>query len=193
MRRRTVLALLGAAAVVPGVAARAAKPAQGLLIHDQPRAIPALDIRDGENRPTPLATWRGKAVLLNLWASWCGPCVAELPTLDRLKPLVEPEGVAVVALSLDRSGKTAVVNTFARLGIRNLDIHTDEARRAAEELGAPYLPVTLLIDRDGREAARFVGPAEWDGPPARALLKALADGRRLDMSMAPGPPPKGLP
>jgi thiol-disulfide isomerase/thioredoxin len=190
MRRRDALALLAAAALAPR-GGQAAKPAQGLVIHASPRAIPELDIRDGDGRPAPLSTWRGKAILLNLWASWCGPCVAELPTLDRLKPRIEPEGVAVVALSLDRSGKLAVVNTFARLGIANLAIHTDEARRAAEDLAAPYLPVTVLIDRDGREAARFIGPAEWDGPQAAALLKALAAGRPLDMSMAPAAPAKG--
>jgi peroxiredoxin len=113
------------------------------------------------------------------------PCVAELPALDRLKPKAEAMGVQVVALSLDRGGKVAVVNTYARLGIKALAIRTDEARAAAEKLGASVLPVTLLLDRQGREVARYVGAAEWEGPVAARLLDSLGAGRPLTPDMAP--------
>lgn len=185
MRRRRFLAALPFwAAALP---ARAQKGSRGLVIHDQPRPLPALDIRDAESRPAGLDTLAGKPILLNLWASWCMPCVAELPALDRLKPALEAKGVALVALSLDRAGKTAVVNTFARLGIKALDIRTDEKREAAEKLQAPALPVTLLIDAQGREIARYIGGAEWDGPPAARLLDALAKGEPPRPDMAPPP------
>ena len=182
MDRRAFLAALAAFGITPAWAARAV---QGLEIHPSPRPVPALDIRDGDGNPAPLEGLRGKAVLLNLWASWCMPCVAELPALDRLKPKLESRGVAVVPLSLDRSGKIAVVNTFARLGIANLAIRTDEARTAAEKLSASVLPISLLLDSQGREVARYIGAAEWEGPEAARMLDALAAGRPLTPDMAP--------
>ncbi|WP_096700560.1 TlpA disulfide reductase family protein [Magnetospirillum sp. 15-1] len=184
MKRRAFILSAAALAAFP---AAAAKGQRGLIIHDQPRPVAAIDIRDAESRAAGLDTLKGKPVLLNLWASWCMPCVAELPALDRLKPALDAKGVVLVALSLDRSGKVAVANTFARLGIKNLDIRTDENRVAAEKLDAPALPVTLLIDREGREIARFIGAAEWDGPPAARLLDALAAGNPLTPDMAPPP------
>ncbi len=186
MRRRAFL--ISSAALLASRAALATPKGQrGLVIHDQPRTLPTIDIRDAESRPAGLDTFRGRPVLLNLWASWCMPCVAELPALDRLKPVLDSKGVALVALSLDRSGKVAVANTYARLGIKSLGIHTDENRVAAEKLDAPALPVTLLLDRQGREIARFIGAAEWDGPPAARLLDALAAGSQLSPDMAPPP------
>jgi len=181
MNRRSLL--LGAAALLTSPAQ--AKPAQGLFIADSPKVLPALDIRDENSRAAGLDTLSGRPVLLNLWASWCGPCVAELPMLDRLKPRLEDKGIALVALSLDRSGKIAVANTFARIGITALGIRTDESRAAAEKLDAAVLPVTLLLDREGREVARYVGAADWGSPPAQALLEALATGRKPTPEMAP--------
>lgn len=183
-RRHFLVALPFWAAALPALAQ---KGPRGLVIHDQPRTLPALDIHDADSRPAGLDTLAGKPILLNLWASWCMPCVAELPALDRLKPALEAKGVALVALSLDRAGKTAVLNTFARLGIKALDIRTDEKREAAEKLQAPALPTTLLIDAKGREIARYIGAAEWDGPPAARLLDALAKGAPLSPDMAPPP------
>ena len=185
MKRRAFLLATAALAAHPALAAP--KGLRGLVIHDQPRAVASIDIRDAESKSAGLEILKGKPVLLNLWASWCMPCVAELPALDRLKPALEAKGVALVTLSLDRSGKVAVANTFARLGIKNLDIRTDENRVAAEKLDAPALPVTLLIDSQGREIARFIGAAEWDGPEAAKLLDALAAGMPLMPDMAPPP------
>ncbi len=182
MPRRAFLAALAALGLP--LPARA-KVAQGLVIHDAPKTLPPLDIRDGDGNPAGLEALRGQAVLLNLWASWCMPCVAELPALDRLKPKAAAKGIAVVALSLDRGGKIAVVNTYARLGISALAIRTDDARAAAEKLNASVLPISLLLDAQGREVARYVGGADWDGPQAAAMLDALAAGRPLTPDMAP--------
>lgn len=183
MKRRAFLAL-GLAALAP-LPARAAKAEQGLFVHAEPRPLPALDIRDNEGRPAGFDGFRGRPLLMNLWASWCLPCVAELPALDRLKPVAEAEGIAVMALCLDRSGAIGAVNTFARLGIKNLAVHVDSQRKAGEVLSVPVLPTTLLIDAGGLEVARFVGPAAWDGPQAMALLRALKAGQKLDAAMAP--------
>lgn len=183
VNRRLFLAT-GLAALLP-LPAWAVKAEQGLFVHAQPRPLPPLEIRDNEGRPAGLDTLAGRPALVNLWASWCLPCVAELPALDRLKPMAEPEGVAVVALCLDRAGAVSAVNTYARLGIRNLAVHVDVQRKAGEVLGVPVLPTTLLLDAEGREVARFVGPAAWDGDKALALLRALKAGKPLDPSMAP--------
>lgn len=135
MNRRCFLAAALAAAIP--LPALAAKAEQGLFVHAAPRPLPALDIRDNDGRPAGLELYRGRPVLMNLWASWCLPCVAELPALDRLRPVIEPEGVAVVALCLDRSGAIGAVNTFARLGIKNLAVQVDAQRKAGEVLGVP--------------------------------------------------------
>ena len=186
LHRRAFLATLAALGFA-GARPAAARTAQGLMILDSPRPMPALDIRDENSGPVHLEDLRGRAVLLNLWASWCMPCVAELPALDRLIPKAAAMGVAVVPLSLDRGGKIAVVNTYARLGITALPVRTDEARAAAEKLGVTALPVSLLLDAQGREVARYVGAADWNGPQAAAMLEALAAGRPLTPDLAPPP------
>lgn len=188
MKRRTLLAALCAASLP--VPAWALRVQAGLSVHPQPRPMPELDIRDGESRPAGVDSFRGRPLLMNLWASWCTPCVAELPALDRLKPKAEAEGIAVMALCLDRSGNVGAVNTFARLGVKSLAVHVDYRRKATEMLDVPVLPTTLLITADGREAARFIGPAQWDGQQALALLRALKEGRPLNPAMAP---PMGTP
>jgi len=180
--RRTLLISGLSLAAFP---ARAAKAAQGLFVTDPPRTLPDIDIRDNQGQAAGVATWKGKPALVNLWASWCLPCVAELPALDRLKPMIEPEGLRVIALCLDRSGAVGAVNTYARLGIRNLDVHVDHQRAAGEAFGAAVLPTTLLLDAQAREVARFVGGAAWDGPESLALLRALIAGRPITPSMAP--------
>lgn len=180
-RRRFLIAGLALAAFP----AYAAKAAQGLFLTQPPRPLPEIDIRDNQGQAAGVATWKGKPALVNLWASWCLPCVAELPALDRLKPIIEPEGLRVVALCLDRSGAVGAVNTYARLGIKNLDVHVDHHRQAGEAFGAAVLPTTLLLDDQTREVARFVGAAAWDGPEALALLRALIAGKPLDAAMGP--------
>lgn len=181
-RRTFLTAALLAALPAPAWAVRAE---QGLFVHDTPKPLPPLEIRDNEGQPAGLDRLRGTPVLLNLWASWCMPCVAELPALDRLKPLIEPEGLAVVALCMDRSGNIGAINTYARLKLRNLAVHVDTQRKAGEVFGAAVLPTTLLIDAQGNEVARFVGPAAWDGSEALVLLRALIRGQPITPQMAP--------
>lgn len=185
--RRAVLGgLLAAPALAfPSRQASAAPATAGLFLHPSPIPLPPLDMRDGDDRPVDLDALHGRAILLNLWASWCAPCVAELPALDRIKPLVARNGVAVVALALDRGGAATARTTFARLGIQSLDIRTGDPRRLTEMLGARVLPITLLIDRNGDELGRVIGAADWEGAGAARLLAALAAGRPLTPDMAP--------
>jgi thiol-disulfide isomerase/thioredoxin len=183
MNRRLFLAALSALAI-PGQG-WAAKAAQGLFVHAAPKPLGDLDIRDNNGQPAGFDTFRGKPALVNLWASWCLPCVAELPALDRLKAAIEPEGARIIALCMDRAGATSAVNTFARLKIKNLSVHVDHQRKAGEVFGVPVLPTTLLLNKDGLEVARFVGPAAWDGPQGMALMRALIADKPLTPDMAP--------
>lgn len=190
MRRRTLLTAVTLAALVrPMTAIRpalAARP-QGLILPDRPKPLPPLMIGDGEGEPVPLRSLPGRLIVLNLWASWCLPCLTELPALDRAKAALAAEGIAVVALSLDRLGRSAVLASYAKLKIRHLDVALDVGREAGTVLAAPSLPTTLLIDRHGNEVARYVGAAEWDGAAAVALLRALAAGE--SPNGIPAPPP----
>ncbi|MDA8229946.1 MAG: TlpA disulfide reductase family protein [Magnetospirillum sp.] len=184
IKRRRLLLL---AAVIGFAGSVAAKPLQGLTVLPAPRPVAPLAIADAQGRAAGLDTLAGKAVVLNLWASWCLPCLAELPALDRLAGGAAPDGVAVMAVSLDKGGAAAVDAAYGRLGIRHLPVRLDAKWEVAEALAAPTLPTTLLLDRRGREVARYVGAARWDGPEALVLLRALADGRALTPAMAPPP------
>ena len=130
----------------------------------RPRAVPALRFTSGDGRPTTLADFRGKAVLLNLWATWCAPCRTEMPTLDRLQKRLGGPHFEVVALSIDRTGLGAVAPFYKELGLRSLAVFLDPSGEAASAFDAPGLPTSLLIDAEGREIARKIGPAEWDSP-----------------------------
>ena len=180
--------LLLVAALFPLPQAASAKIATGLIVAAAPAPVPKLDIRDGDGNDAGLGRSQGHAVVLNLWASWCLPCVAELPALDRLAATVK--GVEVVALSLDHNGTPAAKAAYARMGISHLSVRIDTQLRAGEVLAASMLPVTVLIDAKGREVARFVGAADWNSPLARPLLDSLAAGRPITPEMAP---PKAKP
>jgi len=157
---------------------------QGLEIAAAPIPLADLDLRDAKGNTLHLADFKGHPLLLNLWASWCAPCVAELPALDRLYQK-QDGSLAILALSLDRGGLIAAQNTYHRLGISHLPLAIDDARQSVEAWHVPTLPTTLLIDAEGREIGRFIGSVHWDQPQAEALLNALRLGQGLKPTMAP--------
>ncbi len=116
-----------------------------------------------------LEALRGKHVLLNVWATWCAPCREEMPALDRLQARLGAGRFEVVALSIDASIKD-VRDFYAGLNIQSLQIYLGDYKEAPALLNVRGIPTTLLIDRDGREVARFVGPATWD---ADAVVAAI--------------------
>jgi thiol-disulfide isomerase/thioredoxin len=111
-------------------------------------------------------------VLLNVWATWCGPCRKEMPGFDRLQAQLGGKHFQVAALSLDRGGEAAVQKFYAETGVHRLAIFIDVSGRAGSTLGLIGLPGTLLIDSQGREVARLIGPAEWDSPEMLAFLQS---------------------
>ena len=151
-------------------------PPKNFIMHDAPIPVPAIKFDDAEGRSRSVTDFRGKIVLLNIWATWCGPCRKEMPALDRLQAAVGISDFEVVALSIDRGGLNTVRKFFAEVGIRNLAMYVDSAGRATRELNAVGLPTTLLVDRDGREIGRLTGPAEWDLPETVEFVRRMVTG-----------------
>lgn len=136
----------------------------GMTIWSEPKPVPTVDFVDGQGRPRTLADFTGKIVLLNVWATWCGPCREEMPTLDRLQAQLGGSDFQVLALSVDHAGAQVVRDFYREIGIQHLELYIDDSARASRRLNAFGLPVTLLLDRQGRELGRKLGAAEWDSP-----------------------------
>lgn len=150
----------------------AAEPS-AMRLHETPQPVPQIDFTDGSGAPHTLEAWRGKVVLLNVWATWCGPCRAEMPTLDRLQATLGDEHFEVLALSIDRAGADVVREFFDEIGIEHLGIFVDKTGKASRDLKIFGLPGTLLIGPDGRELGRLIGPAEWDTPEMIAFFEIV--------------------
>lgn len=138
-----------------------------------PRPVPQLKFTDKDGRALSLGDFRGKMVLLNIWATWCPPCRKEMPSLDRLQARLGSPGFEVVAASIDQGNDALFIveEFFREIGIKHLRIYLDSTGGAARTVGALGLPVTLLVDRRGMEIGRLVGPAEWDSPEAIAMIR----------------------
>lgn len=129
--------------------------------------------RDGGK--TTLGQFRGKYVVLNFWATWCGPCIRELPSLERLDAALPDDKAQVVLVSQDRAGFQQTDRFLKKLGVSFPDNFVDERLKFSRALGIVSLPTTLLIGPDGKEVGRLVGHAEWDSPEALALVNWYLD------------------
>lgn len=142
------------------------------------KPAPLLTFLDEDGEKLTLERFRGKIVVLNLWATWCTPCIAEMPLLDRLQQQLESVGVVVVALSIDRGGPEVVREFYDEHEIEHLGVYVDPTMRAQNDISAFALPTTIIIDREGNDRGRIVGPAEWDDAEAADLV--LRTGAPLD-------------
>lgn len=177
---RLAWALFGAVALIAGGAGTyvalqhgggtAAEQGAVLRMHASPRVLPALEFVDGAGKPRTLSDFRGRTVLLNVWATWCPPCREEMPSLDRLQKALGGPRFEVVALSLDAGGAEEVKRFYREMGITSLAIYVDPGMRATAKLATPGVPTTLLIDAQGRELGRHAGPAQWDGEEAVRVI-----------------------
>lgn len=139
-----------------------------------PRPMPDLEFLDADDRPLRLADSTGKVRLINLWATWCAPCVKEMPSLDRLQAELPKNRFLVLPISLDGPSKPKVAPFYRERKLTHLGIFYDKGRKAMSTLGVTLLPTSILVDPAGRELGRIEGDADWDSPEAIALLKAAA-------------------
>ncbi len=135
-------------------------------------AMPGLKFVNADAKALALEDWQGRIVLLNLWATWCAPCRHEMPSLNRLEEALGGETFEVVALSVDRKGLKASAKFLEEVKASALKLYSDKTSEALQQLQVIGLPATILIDRQGREMGRLLGPAEWDAPEAKALIEA---------------------
>jgi thiol-disulfide isomerase/thioredoxin len=129
-----------------------------------PAVMPELNFVDGKNRELSLESFHDKVVLLNIWATWCVPCRQEMPALDRLQAMLGGTDFEVVALSIDRGQIDIIEDFYEELELSSLAIYQDSTGGAPYKLNVRGIPATLLINRQGNELGRVVGPAEWDSP-----------------------------
>ena len=141
-----------------------------------PKPLPDLEFLDADDKPIVFADFKGKAVLINFWATWCAPCVKEMPSLDRLQAAMGKEKFVILPLSLDGPSKPKVVPFYKDRNLANLGIYFDKGRKVMQKLDISILPTSILVDPTGRELGRLEGEADWDKPEAIALMKAAAGG-----------------
>lgn len=148
-----------------------------LTVYDPRPDAPSASFTDGAGGRQVLAGHHGRLVLLNFWATWCAPCVEEMPSIDRLQGL-RGDVLEVIAVSVDRGGPDVIDRFFDRLGIAHLAVYQDRSGTLSRAFDVRSYPSTFLIDRNGRVIAALPGvAAEWDSTEGLALLDALvADG-----------------
>jgi thiol-disulfide isomerase/thioredoxin len=120
-----------------------------------------------------LAEFKGRGMVVNMWATWCAPCVAEMPSLERLSKALAPKDIAVLPLSSDRGGADAVRAWYQAHGIAGLPILLDPRGALASSFNARGIPTTVIIDKAGKVVARLEGAADWSAPDAQTLIVKL--------------------
>ena len=141
-----------------------------------PLKLPDLEFKDAEGQPTKLSNWRGRTVLLNLWATWCVPCRKEMPALDELQGKLSGPNFEVVAINIDTRDAEKPKAFLKDGNLTRLDYFTDASAKVFQELKgvgrALGMPTSVLIDAKGCEIATINGPAEWASEDAVKLIKA---------------------
>jgi thiol-disulfide isomerase/thioredoxin len=149
-----------------------AGPVKGVDRSHQGKPAPDATFKDPDGGEISLADFKGTPVLVNLWASWCAPCVKELPTLDKVAQAHRVDGqLGVIAVSQDNGPRTSVEAFLAKLKVKDLGAYQDPNMRLSGSLGPDaVLPTTILFDANGKEVWRYVGDLDWTGPEAAKLL-----------------------
>jgi thiol-disulfide isomerase/thioredoxin len=140
-----------------------------------PFPAPAMSLTDSSGHSVELPELHGKLVIVNLWATWCEPCLREMPSLERLQ-LRLGERIAVLAVSEDRGGDKTVEPFIAKLGLKSVKVYIDPKSEVGHAFGARGLPTSFLIDREGKVLGRVEGAAEWDSPKILGVLEPLLSG-----------------
>ncbi len=170
-----LIALILAGAQTPAAAGQAPPLlgafADNFTLLDPPVPAPLETFAALDGARVRLADFKGRVVVLNFWATWCAPCIREMPSLDRLQAALGDRGLAVLAVSIDRGGAKVILPVAKRLGLEHLGLYHDDKGALFQAFGVTGLPTTFLIDRQGGTVGAYPGAAEWDGPEARALIE----------------------
>ena len=169
------MALPGAGRAAAAVPEAATSDLPNFTLSQPPKPVPPAAFKDAADHSLELSAFRGRVVLVNLWATWCAPCRAEMPALDRLQADLGGSDFQVVAIAQDRGGKDKATAFLEGVGAKHLQLYIDDTMRSGRTWGALGLPTTFLVDRQGHEVGRVLGPAEWDSPEAKALIRRFID------------------
>jgi thiol-disulfide isomerase/thioredoxin len=137
------------------------------------RPAPKLVFYDVDDKPREISEFKGRGVVLNFWATWCAPCVKEMPDLDKLNARFKNEGIDVLAVSVDRDPIRLAKKFYKKNNLRNMPLLVDKKRKVLRRLSIQGLPTTVLINSEGVEVGRIVGVIEWNAPENVAFLKRL--------------------
>ena len=173
----TALAVGANAADIASLEAMREDSLKKLVFHSEAEDVSAQTFTDPNGAEHSLADWQGKYVLLNFWATWCAPCRKEMPALDALQKEFGGDHFEVVTLATGRNALPGINRFFEEEGIEELPILLDPKQAVARDMAVLGLPISVLIDPEGREIARLRGDAEWYSESARAIVGALVEER----------------
>lgn len=158
----------------PSASATASTFASKLTTPTTPTPSPDYTFYDGDGKAMKIADLKGKVVVMNIWATWCAPCVTEMPTLAKLQAVYATQPVTVLPISVDRDGDLNLVNEemAANPPLKSYRDPGYKLSFAMDPKAAGY-PTTVIYDRQGRERARMSGPADWASPEARGIVEKL--------------------
>lgn len=180
LTRRAVVAAAGTLAAVTAPrnsrAAELKDLAKVLIPTDPPREPPDGFFLDEAGQPHRLSEFAGRGMVINFWATWCQPCIAEMPSLAALAQVLGPYDIAVLPLSSDRGGAKAVRTWFQTRDVTGLPVLLDPKGAFATAFGATGIPATFVIGRDGLNRAHYLGAADWSSEAAAMLIRRVVEG-----------------
>ncbi|MHB1206950.1 MAG: TlpA family protein disulfide reductase [Rhodospirillaceae bacterium] len=161
-------------APVTAAAPAAPEPKAADFVWYEPKDAPKTVFKDSADADKTLDDFAGKALVVNFWATWCAPCVKEMPTLDALQAQLGGDTFQVLTISQDREGATVARPFMEKNGWKNLALYTESGARFQRDAGIRGLPTTIIIDKAGKEVGRVEGEVQWTSPAVMEKLKSLA-------------------
>ena len=156
--------------------AKAVGDLKRLSVYEQPIGVDALSMIDEAGTNYNLGDFnKGKVTVLNIWATWCVPCLEEMPDLSKLQEKRGSDTFEVVIVSIDRKGFEAVNPWLTKMGIKNMRSFLDPAGRMQMAFDSTFMPTTVFLDAEGKVVAKIIGPAKWDGPQVAEILDIITD------------------
>ena len=168
-----IMSLFGLCDIMSPAAAQSSSLRPGNAPHPTGSMLPDFTFQDGTGRSVSLSDYKGHYVLLNLWATWCGPCAAEMPSLDALSQQFPADKLTIVAIAEDHDGLAAARYFYKKRELKNLGLYADPTGQTISLLHARGLPTTLLLGPDGVEIKRFEGAENWMSAKILNDLKSI--------------------